>query len=60
VTCAVGAEEEASLAGVEGEADVLDERWRAGWRAAVDAGVGEGEVVDLNRWRHRSWGRSPP
>lgn len=60
VTCAVGAEEEASLAGVEGEADVLDERRRAGRRAAVDARVGEGEVADLNRWRHRSWGRSPP
>jgi hypothetical protein len=28
---------EASLAGVEGEADVLDELWRAGWGAMVDA-----------------------
>ena len=28
---------EASLAGAEGEADVLDELWRAGWGAMVDA-----------------------
>lgn len=45
------------MAGVEGEADVLDERRRAGRRAAVDARVGEGEVADLHRWRHR--GLSP-
>ena len=56
VTCAVGAEEEAPLAGVEGEADVLDKRRRAGRRAAVDARVGEGEVADLHRWRHRGLG----
>jgi hypothetical protein len=28
---------EASLAGAEGEADVLDELWRAKWGAMVDA-----------------------
>lgn len=60
LTCAVGADEEASLAGVEGEADVLDERRRAGRRAAVDARVGEGEVVDLNRWRHWNGWLGPP
>ena len=44
------------MAGVEGEADVLDKRRRAGRRAAVDARVGEGEVADLHRWRHRGLG----
>lgn len=43
------------MAGVEGEADVLDERRRAGRRPAVDARVGEGEMADLHRWRHRAW-----
>jgi hypothetical protein len=30
---------EASLAGVEGEADVLDELWRTGWGATIDADI---------------------
>jgi hypothetical protein len=30
---------DASLAGVKGEADVLDELWRAGWGAAIDADI---------------------
>lgn len=44
------------MAGVEEEADVLDKRRRAGRRATIDARVGEGEVADLHRWRHRGWG----
>lgn len=55
LACAVGADEEAALTGVEGEADVLNERRRARRGPAVDARVGEGEIPDLHRWRHGAW-----
>ena len=55
VTCAVGADEKASLTGFEGEADVLDERRCSGGRLSVDSRIGEGEIPDLHRWRHGAW-----
>lgn len=47
---AVGSDEEAPIASVEGEVEVLDQRLGARWRMAVDSWVGEFEAVDLDRW----------
>lgn len=47
---AVGPDEEASVAGVEGEGEVVDERLGVRRRVAVDSRVGEFEAVDHDRW----------
>lgn len=48
--CAVGSDEEAAIAGVESEREVVNEGGGARRRVAVDSGVGEAEIVDLDRW----------
>lgn len=53
ITGAIGSNEKAAIARIEGEGEIVDERSRSRRRVAVDARVGEAQAVYLDGRSHR-------
>lgn len=52
ITGAIGSNEKAAIARIEGEGEIVDERSRSRRRVAVDARVGEAQAVYLDGRSH--------